>query len=161
MELSQVYKLILKIPRQVPTSHRVDAHRIDCWEGPLSVKIGYVNPFPGLRVTGGLFSSCMDNLGPPYSYTKSQRLLKYEGGLAILRGESDDAVDNNYAGQGRYNRPQQQPQAKGDNCKSQNHYPLTLMGRFNCDPPVHMQKNCMSPGKNSKSSARKLEYLNN
>lgn len=73
-----------------------------------------------------------------------------------MRDELDYAVEINFAGKGRYNRPRQGQNQKGKGTNVRN-YPLSVMGCSNWDAPHDMDRECTHPKNNAKVAARKLE----
>lgn len=158
MALAKVYKLILKLSRQVPFSHRGDAHRIEFLRGAV---IGFNwsrEPLSRIATNDLTFQQLYGELESAVQLDKESRIatIRDRAG-ASTKDEPEDAVAINYAGQGRYGHPRQSAPGK-TNFKATRTDPLSIMGCFNCDSPEHMARNCTQPKNFSKAAARKLEY---
>lgn len=152
--LAKVYRLVLQLSRQVPTSHRGDAHRIEFLRRAV---IGYPwSNEPLSRVATHKLS-----FQQIYGELEAALQLEKESKIATLRdkiGRSeqqtrDDIVGVNFAGQGRYSRRREQ----GSWNRRMN--PLSISGCFNCDDRSHMLKDCPKPRNVARAAARRLEYL--
>lgn len=158
MALAKVYKLILKLSRQVPASHRGDAHRIEFLRRAV---IGYDwsrEPLSRVATNGLTFQQLYGELEAAVHLDKDSKVATIRDRASnAVRDESDDVVAINYDGQGRYNRPRQGPQGKAKDTYVRTD-PLTVMGYFNCDAPDHMARNCTHSKNHTKAAALKLEY---
>lgn len=158
--LAKVYRTILKLSRQVPTSHKGDAHRIEFLRCAV---VGYDwsrEPLSRVATCGLSFQQLYGELEAAVQLEKESKIAKLrDRATDNARDRSDEAVAINFAGQGRYNYPRHQVHTKKDMQKKK-HDPLTVMGCFNCDDPAHMAKDCPHPKNFAKSAARLLEYHN-
>lgn len=154
--LMKVYKAILKLSRQVPVSHRGDAHRIEFLRRSV---VGYNwSHEPLSRVATHNLS-----FQQVYGELEAALQLDKEARIALLRDKAsnankqrnDDIISTNFAGQGRYSRGNK---SRGETTSTFN--PLSIAGCFNCGDPGHIMKNCPRPLNVAKAAASKIEYLN-
>lgn len=153
--LAKVYKLILKLSRQVPASHRGDAHKMEFLRGAV---IGYSwshEPLSRVATHGLSFQQLYGELEAALQLEKEAEIMKQrDRATQAIREKHDEVVGVNYAGQGRYIRKQNFRKSY----KSRKN-PLEISGCFNCDDPSHMIKDCPEPKNAAKAAARRLEYL--
>lgn len=161
MALAKVYKLIFKLPRQVPPSHRGYTHRIELLRKEAIGQDWSSEPLYREATHGLTFQQLYGDLEAVVQLDKESRfaILRDLAGHAS-RDRSYDAVAINCHVQGRYKHPLQSVQTRF-NDKNPKSDPLSLMGCYNCDSPGHMARECSHPKNFAKSAARKLEYFSN
>lgn len=134
---SKVYKLFIKLSREVPPSHRGDVHRIELLRNAL---IGY-------RWTHGPLSRVATHrlfFQQLFVELEAARLCDKDAKLVTLR---DKAIQSHrldqhgksftgYVGQVRYGRPGHYDVSH----QSKRTSPPDIAGCFNCSSPSHMMK---------------------
>lgn len=154
--LAKVYKIILKLSRQVPTSHRGDAHRIEFLRKSV---VGYDRSHEPLSwvATHNL------SFQQVYGELEAALQLNKEAQVALLRDKAsnsnrehdDEVIVTNFAGQGRYAKHNRSRVATTTKFN-----PLSFAGCFNCGGTDHLIKNCPKPLDVGRTAAMKIEYLN-
>ena len=156
--LEKVYKLILKLARQVPLAHRGDAHKVEYLSSAVAGYVWATEPLARVATSGLNFQQL-------YGELESQLQLSREAEMARLKDEifsrnrnrhldhQEDVPGILFTGQGRYarrpstvrlNRPTKTSSVPPG--KREGRFdPLTVAGCFNCGDPGHMVKNCNSP----------------
>lgn len=138
--LEKVYRLILKLSRQVPLSHRGDAHRTEFLRKAV---IGYGwsrEQLSSIATNGLTFQNLYGELESVVQLDRESRVATEKDKVNnLIQNDDDDAVTIKYTGQGRYSKSRPKSQF---NHGEKNHLsgPLSLMGCFNCEQPDHMAK---------------------
>ena len=169
--LEKVYKLILKVARQVPIAHRGDAHRVEYLSLAVAGYVWTTEPLASVAISGLNFQQL-------YGELESQLQLSREAETARQKDEifsrnrnrhpdhQEDVPGILFAGQGRYarrpstvrfNRPTKTSTVPAG--KREGRFdPLTVTGCFNCGELGHMVKNCNSPLHVARATAGRLDY---
>lgn len=155
--LAKVYKLITKLSRQVPASHRGDAHKIEFLR---NAAVGYSwshEPLSRVATHGLSFQILYGELEAALQLDKEAKLAIARDSASSLSPRQEE-VEIRYAGQGRYARNPKFVRERRTAQNSGKINPLTISGCFNCDSPDHLAKDCPKPMNAAKAAARRLEY---
>lgn len=151
--LANVYKAILETSRQVPVSHRADAHRVEFLHRALIVQEWVRDPLLRVATNELTFQELYSELEAAVQLDKKlqlanamERMTKYSN----ISTNADGVVPINFSGQVRY-------QGKKSNFGSKPRVdPLAIVGCLNCDDPGHRAKDCPKPKNYDHATACKL-----
>lgn len=162
--LAKVYRLITKLSRQVPASHRGDAHKIEFLR---NATVGYTwshEPLSRVATHGLSFQMLYGELEAALQLDKEAKVAIARDSASSAKYAAVDEVDIRFAGQGRYGRNPKDVRGRGGPSRGSSlslktkTNPLDISGCFNCDSPNHLIGQCPHPKNAAKAAARRLEY---
>lgn len=149
--LSKVYKAILKLSRQVPLSHRGDAHRIEFLRRAVLGQDWARDPLSRIATNSLSFQALYGELDAAAQLDKESKLAAKI--TNSQRSTSDAIIPINFSGQGRYRN------GNASNRNKKGFNPLSITGCFNCGDPHHRAKQCPKPPDHARMAAKRIEYL--
>lgn len=157
--LAKVNKLITKLSRHVPASHRGDSHKIEFLR---NATVGFSwsrEPLSRVATHSLTFQMLYGELEAALQLDKEAKLaLARDNALGKSIHYDERGLGIHYAGQGRYGNNLRYVRTRRKSNARRSIKPVDIAGWFNCGESDHFVKDCKKPMNAAKAAAKKLEY---
>ena len=165
--LAKLYRIITKLSRQAPSSHRGDAHKLEFLLNAVVGSAWSREPLSRVATHNLSFQQLYGELEAALQLEKETKHAALRDSMTRSSsrrfGHDEEIPGILFTGQTRYAKHPsslgyQNRTGFGKPTKGMKFDPLSISGCFNCDDPTHVVKNCPKTLNVAKAAAKKLEY---